>query len=209
MLSNWMNDLQSNKEIIAIFLDFKRAFETVDRSLLLQKLSVYGFDDAAVKWFLSYLSERTQRVKIDETYSEARDVNIGLPQGSILSPLLIIIYINDLKFVLKNCTTNIFADDTMASVGDKDGSVAYAKMSEDLERLQDWLRFDKLALTIEKTSMLHFNNKQSQPIKQEKLGLLRRISSSLTNESKLIFYKSLVEPHFDYCASILFLLSDK
>lgn len=143
----------------------------------------------------------------------------------------------------------MFADDTVMFIADKNVKVAYAKMTSDLEKLDDWLKYNKLALNLTKTNYMLITNKRKSTTTSEtlhienreikktscvkylgvllddklsfipqneyiraklnkKLGLLRRISSKLTKESKLTFYKSIVAPHFDYCSSILFLLTD-
>lgn len=86
---------------------------------MIEKLRLYGADENAIKWFHSYLSDRKQQVKIDQTYSECRDVNVGLPQGSVLSPVMFVLYINDINKVLKHSRVNLFADDTAISISEK------------------------------------------------------------------------------------------
>jgi ribonucleases P/MRP protein subunit RPP40 len=111
----------------------------VDRELLLEKLKIYGFGEKALKWFSNYLSNRKQIVLIDNTPSTAQEINIGVVQGSILAPLLFIIYINDMKNVLSHVTINIFADDTAMSLSEEDPKVAYQKFNEDMDIIADWL----------------------------------------------------------------------
>jgi Reverse transcriptase (RNA-dependent DNA polymerase) len=161
MLAKWMDDIQADKEILAIFLDFKRAFETIDRVLLLDKLKRIGFDDGALRWFTNYLSDRTQCVKIGDAFSSQREVKIGLVQGSILSPILFVLYINDINSILHHSSINLFADDTTLSVADKNPEVARIKLMEDLSILEDWLRFNKLALNVNKTCFFLINNKRN------------------------------------------------
>ena len=110
--------LDNGEYVIGIFLDFSKAFDTVDHSILLSKLQIYGVRGVAFKWFESYLSQRKQYVTYNSTKSNKSTINCGVPQGSILGPLLFLIYINDLASVSNACFSILFADDTnMFSTG--------------------------------------------------------------------------------------------
>ena len=95
-----------------VFLDLKKAFDTVDHNILLQKLNMYGIAQNTGKWFESYPKGRKQATKVNGVMSEYSNVQCGVPQGSILGPLLFILYINDLSKYLTTCTANLYADDT-------------------------------------------------------------------------------------------------
>ena len=95
-----------------IFLDLKKAFDTVDHKILLKKLEYYGVRGTTNKWFTSYLSDRKQLVSINGFKSNLHQINIGVPQGSVLGPLLFLIYINDLHSCVKKSTVHHFSDDT-------------------------------------------------------------------------------------------------
>lgn len=112
MINRWKN-IKSNKKIIAIFLDFKRAFETIDREILLDKLNKYGIRDTELKWFKSFLSNRKQFTCVNNIKSNITDNMYGVPQGSILGALLFIIYINDMPNVLDKSEMVLYADDTL------------------------------------------------------------------------------------------------
>ena len=81
---------------LSVFIDLTKAFDTIDHKIILRKMSCLGVDQAAIKWFSSYLSGRTQRCIVNGKLSTARTLSCGVPQGSILGPLLFLIYINDL-----------------------------------------------------------------------------------------------------------------
>ena len=110
VINEWKEACDLGKVTGIVFLDLKRAFETVDRDRLLKKLKEYGLDGAVHKWLCSYLSGRMQKVKYDEYVSTASSINVGIPQGSILGPLLFILYINDMADLFSNCCYHLFAD---------------------------------------------------------------------------------------------------
>ena len=154
VLAKWKEKIEAKETIFAVFLDLKRAFETISRPLLLQTLKRFGIVGTAYKWFESYLYERTQKTRFDNFDSDSIANTLGVPQGSVLGPILFIIYINDLKRVLRFCDINLFADDTVLFIAAKNPDEAVAHLNEDLHYLANWLKFKQLKLNVSKTKYL-------------------------------------------------------
>lgn len=112
MTDEWLEEIDSNKIVGAVMLDFSAAFDLIHHEILLKKLQCYGFSPSALSWMGSYLSERKQRVFFNGKYSSSKTVHSGLPQGSCLAPLLYSIFTNDLPCILKNTTVVMYADDS-------------------------------------------------------------------------------------------------
>ena len=108
----WFSNIDKRKLNISVFLDLKKAFDTVDHGILLSKLSKYGAVVTPLRWFTSYLTDRKQYCQINGHKSCLKNVLCGIPQGSCLGPLLFILYVNDFEQCLEKCTANMYADDT-------------------------------------------------------------------------------------------------
>ena len=142
---------------ITILLDLKKAFDTVDHRILLRKLYAYGIRGALLKWFESYLTGRTQYVAFNGTNSDIHYVKCGVPQGSILGPLLFILYMNDICSVSKLLFTFLYADDTCVMLSGKDLNDLIAVLNVELISLCDWLKSNKLSLNTQKTFFMVFH----------------------------------------------------
>ena len=104
--------LDNKKQPLAIYLDLSKVFDTIDHSILLNKLNYYGIQGNSLKWFESYLTNRKQQVEFKECLSTLKEITTGVPQGSILGPLLFIIYMNDISKVTNKFHFTLYADDT-------------------------------------------------------------------------------------------------
>ena len=148
--------LDDNKFVCGIFVNFQKAFDTVDHKILLKKLDYYGIKGIANKWFESYLQNRQQFVCINGFKNTI--MKYGVPQGSVLGPLLFLIYINDLHKALSYSKTRHFADDTsLIIVGDTLKKIQN-QINIDLKLLCKWLKANKISLNASKTELLIFRD---------------------------------------------------
>jgi hypothetical protein len=149
--------LNEKEHSIAIFCDLKKAFDTVDHKILLKKLSKIGVCQSALKWFDSYLSNRFQYVSIGSTASKLLRIKIGVPQGSILGPLLFIIYINDLPKI-SSLLSFLFADDTTLCSSHSDLNFLIEHVNQEFQKVVHYFRAHKLSIHPAKTKFILFSN---------------------------------------------------
>ena len=139
---------------IGIFIDFRKAFDTVHHDILLRKLKGYGFRGVAQSWLEDYLKCRSQMVKLNNTVSSRLPVKVGVPQGSILGPLLFLLYVNDMKDYIKHGKLRLFADDTNIFYDTKDIGIATMQINEDMYGLNKWLKMNKLTVNTTKSNYI-------------------------------------------------------
>ena len=142
-----------------VFVDFQKAFDTVDHNILISKLEHYGIRGLACQWFKSYLSDRYQYVKVGNAKSILKLIKHGVPQGSVLGPLLFLLYINDLHTAINSSETFHFADDTHLLNFSKKIEALCSKVSADLRSLICWLNANKISLNVQKTEFIIFHSK--------------------------------------------------
>ena len=149
------------KVTAVILLNISKAFDSINNEILLAKLKHVGVSPSCLSWFRSYLSERYQTVRINSTLSGKLPVVSGVPQGSILGPLLFSIYHNDLSSSIKKCTSESYVDDTklLLSFHINNSSTAVVDFNGDLIRVRNWF-FDNLLLLIEKTKLMIYGSRQ-------------------------------------------------
>ena len=245
MTESWLKAINDGKIIGTVMVDFRKAFNLVDHDLLLQKLEIYKCSNDFLKLMRSYLSNRSQAVSLSGKMSEKGFVTCGVPQGSILGPLLFLIFINDLPLFLSEhvFSTDLYADDTTIYDIQKDLPTVIANLQRALDCLKDWCKQNGMILNTEKTKVmllatrqkrlhidesifvLTYNNIDLQITTGDKIlginieqnlqwkkhfqvvckkvssyiWLLHRISSYLTSEYRLMFYKAYIVRHLNYC----------
>ncbi|XP_063418925.1 uncharacterized protein LOC134701720 [Mytilus trossulus] len=145
---------------------FNRMIDTGIYPSLLKnaKLKIYGFSEASVSFFKSYLNNRKQQVKICNVYSEQQHVKFGVPQGSILGPLLFVLFINDLPLCIENCETDLYADDTTLHKSGKNIENIHDDVQEDLYRVEEWCKMNNMFINANKTKCLVTGTKQKLSI---------------------------------------------
>ena len=166
---DWYSAFDNSEIVGATFVDLRKAFDTVDHSLLCGKLERYGVRNNELRWFVSYLAGRKQFCRVNGTDSQVNAVDIGVPQGSCLGPLLFLVYINDLPKVIESCTVAMYADDTGLYYRGASLDHLNETINKDLERLDNWLKGNKLSLNVVKTVSMNILSRQKQ---QKVLGEL-------------------------------------
>ena len=171
-----------------IFVDLRKAFDTVNHEILLSKLEHYGIRDSMLNWFRSYLTDCKQFVTINGNSSELLNNNCGVPQGSVLGPLLFLLYINDLPNISRVLNFYLFADDTNIYYESKSLIDLERTINKELRKLYIWLNINRLSLNIDKTNFVIFHpfNKPS------KHNVTIKINNKAINEKESIKYLGVI-----------------
>ncbi|CAB3998829.1 RNA-directed DNA polymerase from transposon BS [Paramuricea clavata] len=145
MCDQWLQDMDEGKINGVVFLDICKAFDSVNHEILLEKLKTqFGIHDIELKWFQSYLRNRKQVCSVNDQTSSARTIICGIPQGSILGPLLFLLYINDMPDILERTTPCLYTDDTQISSSSHDYDTLIDNLNMDLSSIHKWLAKNKL-----------------------------------------------------------------
>ena len=168
LVNNIVRCLENKQVGFCILLDFAKAFDTVNHDILLNKLEYYGIRGIALNWFKSYLSDRMQCTEIGDTQSKLSFIKHGVPQGSILGPLLFLLYINDIVMSSPVFKFILFADDTSLFYSHKNKHDAVDILNSELSKISQWLAANKLSLNVSKSKLLVFSNQKPNKKKPAK-----------------------------------------
>ena len=145
------NDKPTKDITLAVFIDLSKAFDTICHTTLLNKLNFYGIRGITNEWFKSYLTQRKQYTVINSSKSALEYITCGVPQGSIIGPIIFLLYINDINY---GTSLNVlsYADDTTIYTSNSNADTLYAEVNKELIKLDDWFRANKLPLNVKKTN---------------------------------------------------------
>ena len=174
-----VNDIQSNMNqrllCCGVFIDLKKAFDTVDHDILLDKLNHYRFRGIINDWFPLYLKYRTQTTQVVQHISDKAVVGCGVPQRSIPGPLLFLLYVNDIHRCSNKLRFYLFANDTNMLYADKNLKDLDTIVNNELQNLYDWLTANKLTLNINKSNFVIFHPYQKRLAYQPKLCMFDKV----------------------------------
>ena len=155
-----ITNIENGDFVVGTFIDLSKAFDCVNHSILLDKLHKYGIRGPAHKWFVSYLKNRSQFVNFKDVTSGRLDIVCGVPQGSILGPLLFLIYVNDLMNVSDKVMSVMYADDTSLFLSGCNLNTVITDFNNELSKYMAWMKINKLLVNIGKTNYMIFKKKR-------------------------------------------------
>jgi hypothetical protein len=168
---------------LLLFIDFRKAFDLVDSDLLIKKLFHYGFDNNSLELIKNYFADRKKVVKYNKTLSSKEDITLGVPQGSILSPLFFLIMINDNPYILE-LSCKLFADDTTLYDEGENLNLLIRKFFHDIQPMIEWCNFNKLDINLSKTFFMFITNQNVKNFPTE--ILIGEIAVQVVNKFKLL-----------------------
>ena len=177
--------LHNGDYILGLFLDFSKAFDTVNHKILLEKMEYYGFRGVALEWFRNYLADRKQYVEYDSCISSNRTISCGVPQGSILGPLLFLLYINDLGNVSEKIFSLFFADDSNLFLAGKNPDNLIAEMNIEMKSITEWLIINRLSLNIDKSHFMIFRTRNKSIVVNNDL-IINGVQISQVKKTKFL-----------------------
>ena len=183
------------------FSGSKKAFDTVSHDIIIQKLHCYGITGDELKFFRSYLSNRKQCCSVNGRVSDYEDIACGVPQGSILGPLLFIIYVNDFPNFVKDSNISMYADDTGLSSKISNALEINSELLPDFLKVCDWLKANKFSLNIVKTEYMIIGTSQ----KLMQLGTIPKIKVNNTLLKRVPHTKSLDSLLMKHCRGLIIL----
>ena len=217
LVDEWISAIDKHEIVGTIFLDLSKAFDLVDHGILLDKLRLFNIDSSTCSWFSSYLSCRSQKTYVSGISSDIKPVLSGVPQGSVLGPLLFLMFINDLPVACKNSIVDMFADDTTLSVHNSSVDVVFSTLTDDLLNVNTWCENNRMAINVTKTKSMYLSSKHKLQYIQTSVHpiQLKNDQISCSTEEKLLgvtldsllSFDSHINNVLKKCNSLLYLLS--
>ena len=159
MVEQWLKALDNGELVGVLLVDFRKAFDLVDHNILLKKLKLYKLNQVTLNWFSSYLSDRKQIVSFKNNTSEQKTVKCGVPRGSILGPLLFLMFLNDLPLHIK-VKTDLYADDATVYKISKSKQEIERKLQLAIKDLARWCKQNGMIINTEKTKVMLVTTRQ-------------------------------------------------
>lgn len=186
--------LDQGDNVVGIFLDLSKAFDSLNHDILFHKLENLGIRGVSLKLFRSYLKNRSQSVYYDNTFSTRLNIHKGVPQGSVLGPILFLIYINDIEKASNEFKFTMYADDTSLIISDKNKGKLHAQCQFELEKINQWIESNFLKLNIKKTNYIFFQNRS----KHETFPDLKLNGHVLLQSQSTKFLGVLIDDHINW-----------
>ena len=156
---NLYKNINNGQSTIAVYIDLRKAFDTVNHDILLNKLSILGVKRKNFNWIQNYLKDRSQRTLVNNICSSNAEVRCGVPQGSVLGPLLFLIYVNDMQNILLRSKHYLYADDTVIFISGTNTADVVNKLQIDLNRYDKWCKGNKLTINTKKSNFVVYGTK--------------------------------------------------
>ncbi len=166
IIENIRNEIDKGNSVLSVYLDLSKAFDMVDHNILLEKLEYYGIRGHVKKWFCSYLNNRKLKTYVNSKLSNSENINIGVPQGSVLGPLLFLLYVNDIPSCVKEGSIRLFADDTNVFFSHKSINILKEIAERDMVNLHNWFIANRLLLSLNKHVSVYIATKTLKDYKR-------------------------------------------
>jgi hypothetical protein len=185
LIDNILENINEGEITGMCFLDIKKCFDTIDHTILLSKLRTYGITENENSWFQSYLTNRSQIVTLKGKVSSSCNIDIGVPQGTVLGPILFLLYVNDLSNVLSKAEVNVYADDVVIYCSDNDVPSLQHKLQGEVDNVFRWYTNNKLTLGLDKCTTMVINNDVNRSVENFEIHMANTILTQVKSMTYL------------------------